>query len=417
MRILAINASDITGGSAITGYRLCKSLERLFDSVEAFFVVGQKGSKDPKVFCTKKNLKQHYFERNIDKYTNKLGLQYFWFPFSSRMLLNLARELKPDIFYLRNIHGGYFDTSLIKRLSKYAPIVWTLSDMWSFTGNCIYSYENMAWKYMESGCSDIHSYPAIGMDTGKWLLKRKKKIYQDSTFTVVTPSKWLYNLAIQSPVFDGKEIIQIYNGFDLDVFKPKDKASCRVALNIPTDSKVMIFSAQFLNDPRKGGNDLIRILQSINQKTDEKIHLLVVGDRDLEDLYTFEKFVVHNIGYINNDILMATCYAASDVLLYPTKADNLSNVLLEAISCGTPCITYDVGGCGEIIENGINGFTIRSDDTVFFAFKVMEILESDQKQNIFSANARKSAEKKFTLEKMCNNYYNLFQKTIADHQK
>jgi glycosyltransferase involved in cell wall biosynthesis len=142
-----------------------------------------------------------------------------------------------------------------------------------------------------------------------------------------------------------------------------------------------------------------------------------VGDRDMEELYSFEKFVIHNIGYIKNDILMATCYAASDVLLYPTKADNLSNVLLEAISCGTPCITYDVGGCGEIIENGIDGFAIKGDDTRLFAFKVMEILESDHKQKLFSDNARKSAENKFTLEKMCNNYYDLFQKTITAHPK
>ena len=416
LRILTINAYDIIGGSAIAAYRLCKGLERFYNDVEIFFIVGQKGSYDPKVYCTRKRKIESYLEGTINNITNRFGLQYLWFPFSTKALLRHANKLKPDIIYLRNIHGGYFKTSLIKNLSTLAPIVWTLSDMWSFTGHCAHSFGNMSWKQMESGCSDLNIYPAIGLDTGKWLLQRKKRIYRNSNITIVTPSKWLYNMVKQSPVFfKTKKIIQTYNGFDLDIFTPKDKAACRVALNIPPKAKVLMFSSHNLakKNPWKGGDDLINILNEINNMTNEKIHLLVTGNGDLYELYKFDNLIIHQFGYIKNDIFLAACYSASDLLIYPTRADNLPNVLIEAISCGTPCITFDVGGCGEIISNGIDGFVIKNFDIELFSSKIIEILEDDQIQFSLSINARQSAEKNFSLEKMCINYYNIFQKTIG----
>lgn len=418
MRILVINTNDIVGGSAIAAYRLCKGLESFYNSVEIYFVVGNKRSSDTNVFCTRKKAREFWIERLLNKYTNKWGLQYFWFPYSSKAISYHVKKLAPDIIYLRNIHGGYFKTSLINKLSKLAPIVWTLSDMWSFTGHCAHSFGNMAWKQMESGCPDLNIYPTIGLDTGKWLLQRKKRIYRNSNITIVTPSKWLYNLVRQSPVFKTKKIIQIYNGFDLDIFTPKDKAACRVALNIPQKAKVLMFSSQNLakRNPWKGGDDLINILNEINNMTNEKIHLLVTGNGDLYELYKFDNLIIHQFGYIKNDIFLAACYSASDLLLYPTRADNLPNVLIEAISCGTPCITFDVGGCGEIIQDGIDGFVIECFDVEQFSTKVIEMLNKPNKLQALSLNARKSAESKFTLGKMCRNYYNLFNKTVENNQ-
>ena len=167
MRILVINGYDVIGGAAIAAYRLCKGLQRFYNNVEILFAVGQKKSNDPMVFKTRKNEAEYYIEKCIDIVTNRLGLQYFWFPFSTKALLEQTNRFKPQIIYLRNIHGGYFKTSLIKDLSKNAPIVWTLSDMWSFTGHCAHTFGNMSWKYMESGCPDNNIYPAIGINTGK----------------------------------------------------------------------------------------------------------------------------------------------------------------------------------------------------------------------------------------------------------
>ena len=416
MKILVINLTDKIGGSAITTYRLCKSLEQFYDDIETFFAVGIKSTWDPKVFCTRTRGYERYIEKILDNVTNRFGFQYCWFPFSSKNILQRLQAIQPDIVYLRNIHGGYFDTSLIEKLSKQAPIVWTLSDMWSFTGHCAHSFGDMSWKNLDCGCPDKSIFPAIGRNTGKWLLRRKKKIYERSNITLVTPSKWLNSLATLSPVFHNKKIVQIYNGFDLNVFRPKNKDACRVSLDIPIDAKVLMFSARSISNqnPWKGGSDLLNILESINKKTKTSIHLLILGDGELDWLYRLKNFVIHHIGYVKNDILLATCYSAADVLLYPTRADNLPNVLLEAISCGLPCITSDIGGCGEIIDDSDNGYVLEATELELFASKANELLNSPDKRQLFSVNARKSAEKYFSLQNMCQNYHKLFCETISN---
>jgi len=414
MRILVINQSDLSGGAAIAAFRLCKGLERLYGDVETFFLVGLKISSEPNVFCTRKNFVEHYIEMLVNRVTNMLGFQYFWFPFSTKRILQHVKKVKPHIIYLCNIHGGYFKTSLLKNLSSFAPIVWTLSDMWSFTGHCAHSFGDMSWKRLESGCPDRKIYPAIGIDTGKWLLRRKRHIYQQTNITIVTPSRWLYRLAKQTPVFKGKEILQIYNGFDLELFKPKNKGACRAELGIPANTKVLMFSADRLKkNPFKGGQDLIRILCSIDKQAREDMHLLITGQENPPRLPLFQKLFVRHLGYIKTEELMSSCYSASDLLLYPTRADNLPNILIEAISCGTPCVTFDIGGCGEIIQNRVNGFVVTPFDIDKFASLTVDTLGSNEALKTMSQNARKIAEEKFTLEKMCHNYYRLFSRFAA----
>jgi glycosyltransferase involved in cell wall biosynthesis len=411
MRILIINYADTLGGSAIAAYRLSKGLEK-YHGVESYFLVGVKRTADQNVFCTRRSQNEYYLEFALDKLTNMLGLQYQFFPFSSRAIIKKAEELKPDLIYLRNTHGGYFKTSLIKDLSGIAPMAWTLSDMWSFTGNCAHTFGDMSWKYMR-GCKDSKIYPAIKINTGRWLLRQKRRVYEKSKFTVITPSKWLYNLARQSPVFEGKDIIQIYNGFDLDVFRPKDKATCRAALDIPPDAKVLMFGADSLADnPWKGGKDLLSILKSINTKITNEVHLLVVGSGDLKGIEKQKKFVIHKVGRVHSDTVMAACYSAADLFIYPTKADNLPNCLMEAISCGTPCVTYDVGGCSEIVKDGTSGYVITPFETDAFTNKTIEVLDNSDRLKGLSHDARRFAEENFTLEQMSNEYYQHFIKLL-----
>ena len=412
MRILIINHADVQGGSAIAAYRLSKGLQR-HHGVESYFMVGVKKTADPNVFCTRKSQNEYYIEFALDRLTNALGLQYQFFPFSTRAILKKAEELKPDLIYLRNTHGGYFKTSLISKLSRIAPVAWTLSDMWSFTGNCAHAFGDDSWKRM-GGCKDKSIYPAIGLNTGKWLLGQKRRIYRKSNISVVTPSKWLYNLAKESPAFEGKEIVQIYNGFDLDVFRPKDKTACRTVLDIPPDAKVLMFGADSLADnPWKGGRDLFEILRAINSKVDYKVHLLVVGDGDLKGLAHFENLVVHKVGRVQSDTLMDICYSAADIFIYPTRADNLPNALIESISCGTQCVTFDVGGCAEIIKDGVCGHVIEPFKTDVFAERTIETLMDGERLEKLSQSARRFAEENFSLEKMSANYYNYFMKVAG----
>lgn len=410
MRVLFINSSDISGGCGITAYRLGKGLNKYFNT-ENHFLVGSKQSGDENVFCTTSNKKQQVIEKIVDRITGKMGLQFQYFPFSTGAILRKVKQLKPDMIYLGNTHGGYFKTALIEELSKCAPVVWTLCDMWSFTGNCAHTFGDESWKRMKSGCNDKNIQPAIGINTGNWLLRQKKRIYGRSDFTVVAPSKWLCELAKNSPVFDGKEVLHIYSGFDTGVFRPKDKAACRAALDIPADARVVMCGAPNLaTSPWKAGQHLIDILEHINNRVEDHIYLLLTGKGNLKDLKRMNRLIIRETGYIQSETILAAVYSAADLLIYPARAETLGNVLIESILCGTPAAVFDIGGCPEVIKNGTSGFVEKPFDIKGMSERVLQLLNDGASLAELSKKTRKYAEEKFNIKKMSSDYYGLFQR-------
>ena len=76
----------------------------------------------------------------------------------------------------------------------------------------------------------------------------------------------------------------------------------------------------------------------------------------------FEGLDVHFTGYINDAKLMAQYYAAADIFLFPTLADNLPNSILESMSSGTPTIAFKTGGIPDMINHDFNGWLAETHD-------------------------------------------------------
>ena len=156
-------------------------------------------------------------------------------------IIKYAKEISPDIIHLHNIHGGYFQTNLLPKLAKIAPIVWTFHDMFPITGHCAYSFECEKWKTGCGNCERLDIYPSIKKDRTKFLWNYKNKVYNSAKFTIVTPSLWLKKCVGQS-FLKNKDIRLIYNGIDLENFTKTDKYEARKELNLPQDKKIVLFS-------------------------------------------------------------------------------------------------------------------------------------------------------------------------------
>jgi len=415
MKVLFINLKDIEGGAALAAYRLGKGLETFYHT-ENYFVVKEKRSGDNNIFAAVDKQSESleklmiFTEFMVDRVFNKFGFQYYYFPFSTRFILKKVRELQPDIISLHIIHGGYFKTSLLKKLSRIAPVVWTLHDMWPFVGNAAHTFGDESWKQLKSSKEETKIYPHIGINRGKQLLKRKQRIYKKSRLHLVVPSHWLYNLVKQSPVFENKPIHRIVHGLDLQLFKPKDKASCRRALGIPENAKILMFSSSddLAKSPWKGGQLLVDILTAIDSKIDDRIETLVLGKGQLTTLKHLKNLKLHQMGYINNEKLVTILLCAADLFIYPTRADSLGLVLVESIACGTPCITFDLGGCTDVIQNDVSGYLIAPFNTEKFADMTIEVLNNKEKLSSLSQTSRKFAEENFDITDMAKRYYDLF---------
>jgi glycosyltransferase involved in cell wall biosynthesis len=235
---------------------------------------------------------------------------------------------------------------------------------------------------------------------------------------VVTPSHWLEELVKQSPVLVDKPRHRIVHGIDLEVFKPRDKVSCRNALGIPENAKVIMFSSSddLTASPWKGGRLLVDILNSIDTKMEEHVEALVLGKGGITGLEHLQHLHIRQMGYVNNEELISILLSAADLFIYPTRADSLGLVLVESIACGTPCITFAVGGCQDVIKNDVNGYLIEPFDTEAFAIKTVELLNQPEKREKLSAEARKFAQDHFDLKDMAAAYYRLFQQILQGSQ-
>ncbi|HEX8547921.1 MAG TPA: glycosyltransferase, partial [Cytophagaceae bacterium] len=374
MKVAIINISDKIGGSAIAAFRLSQALRKYFGT-KFLFLVRSKSVEDADIFQTAQGTLKAKIERFWNIGFNLLGLQYVLLPFSPWFILEKLKEEKPDVVNINNTVGGFFMTSHIRDISQKFPVVWTLHDMWAFTANGAHTFGDEAWKNLKPAKNEKRIFPTIGINTGRWLINRKKSIYKHCDFSVVVPSKWLYNMAIQSPVLAGKPIYHIPHGLDLEKFRVLEKELIRMKLGLPQEAKVIIFIAQRIkNNFFKGGEDLFKILSEINAKTSFPIHVLLMGGEEIPELLELKNLIIHPLGYVSEEEKIIECLNAADIFLYPTRADNFPLVLLETIACGTPCVTFDVGGCGEIIQDNSSGYLIKDFDTEKAAIKMLEAL-------------------------------------------
>ncbi len=165
--------------------------------------------------------------------------------------------------------------------------------------------------------------------------------FYEHNLSIVTPSNWLTEQAKQS-ILAGFPIHNIPNGIDTDVYKPLNSEQSRLGLGIPVDKKVLLFGAQSLNDTRKGGDLLLKALQSLPGTLRSEILLLVMGEGG-EKIAMSVDIQTRQLGYITSDSAKAMAYSAADVFIFPTRADNLPLVLQESMACGTPMVSFRVG--------------------------------------------------------------------------
>ncbi len=405
MKILFLNTTLTKGGAAIALKRLILGLNSNID-----FRILTRDDKLKNINCyrTIDNKYLWYTERLLDEVSSIMGLQYMFLPMSKNEIIRNVKSFRPDVINIHNNLGGYFQTDLINALSKYAPIVWTLHDMWAMTAHCAYAYSCEKWKTKCSKCPNLKEYPSISIDTTSYLWEKKKNIYKDTDFTIITPSKWLEEQVKQSPLLKDKRIYHVNNGIDLNLFKPGNKKYLRKMYKIDESDFVLLFSAATIGDSRKGGNYVIEILKYIDKYINKKLVVLLIGKGKIHGVNKYKNIKFRKIGYISEESEMVNYYSLSDLFIFPTTADNLPNSLVESISCGLPAVTFDVGGCSEIIKDEISGVTVPAFNIELYAKHIIELLCDESKRVKLSISSRKYALENFDINLMVKKYISIF---------
>jgi glycosyltransferase involved in cell wall biosynthesis len=159
-------------------------------------------------------------------------------------------------------------------------------------------------------------------------------------------------------------------------------------------------------DPRKGFDLLLNALKHLRDKVPE-MQLVVFGElapRDPLDL----GFPVCYTGHLHDDLSLRVLYSAADLLIIPSRQDNLPNTGVEALSCGTPVVAFDTGGLSEIVIHKITGYLAEPFDVTDLAHGLKWILDNQSKKNL-SENARKHAIEKFSYPIVAQQYQQIYR--------
>ncbi|MBI2806735.1 MAG: glycosyltransferase [Planctomycetes bacterium] len=359
-----------------------------------------------------------WYDETVAKRTLLRPLRKLWpglFPypnasdFAAKRLRQALRHWKPDVVSVHNLHAAApwgWDIHLIAVCLEFAPVVWTLHDMWSFTGRCAYSYD--CEKFItgcDVSCPTPDEAPALAPERIQSAWEQRRSLYARHVedLVIVTPSRWLASQARRG-MLARHRIEVIPYGLDTSLFAPGLREDARRQLRIKPAGPVLLVAAADLTERRKGAAILPALWKQIEPRS---LTILTMG----RGAITIDDplIEVHALGYLNDDLAKTLAYRAADLLLHPAPVDNFPNVVLEAMACGTPTVALPVGGVPEMVRAGLTGWLANQATPAALGRAVEGALRDLANGRTLRESCRKLAETEYSLELQGRRYFELFQ--------
>lgn len=364
MRVLIINTTERIGGAAIAANRLMEALKD--NGIKAKMLVRNKQTDQVTVVPLKKSWRriwQFTWERIVIWAANGFKRENLFAVDIANMgtdITSLPEFRQADVIHLHWINQGMLSLGDIRRIiDSGKPVVWTMHDMWPFTGICHYSGSCEKYTGECHNCELLiksHKH-----DLSSRVYRKKEKLYVGANITFVACSHWLEAMAKKSSLLSGQTILSIPNAINTNLFRPRAKKFAREKLNLPLDKKLLLFSSMKITDKRKGIEYLIEACKLLSRDYPEcssKIGVVVMGKHS--DQYdALFPFPTYKIDYVSNEKELVNIYNAVDLYVTPSLQDNLPNTIVEAMACGIPCVGFNVGGIPQMIDHLHNGYVAQ----------------------------------------------------------
>jgi glycosyltransferase involved in cell wall biosynthesis len=409
MNVLLLSTSDITGGAGRAAYRLHQGLRSI--EVDSRMLVQHKSSDDKTVTAPSTRLGEGIAKMRIT--FDRLPLRFYrqrdatlfslqWLPDGT---VTKIAQLKPDIINLHWTGEAFLQIEALAKFNR--PLVWSLHDMWAFTGGCHYNQDCDRYTVSCGACPQLHS--SKNWDLSRWVWQRKAKSWRNLELTIVALSSWLSKCASSSSLFRDLRIEVIPNGIDTGKYRPINQQVARELLNLPQNKQLVLFGSIWSTSVKRKGFHLLQpALQDLSQSGwHDKLELVIFGASQPENPPELG-FKVHYLGTLSDDLLLALVYSAADVFVQPSTQENLANTVMEAIACGTPCVAFNIGGMPDLIEHEKNGYLAQPYQIDDLARGIAWVLENEERHQKLSYRAREKAEQEFTLDLQAGRYLSLF---------
>jgi len=414
MKVMHINTLDMVGGAAKASYRIHLEMSK---EEESIFLTKRNTVKHQNVVgLTGKNNKiKDILNTQIDAQKNKLFKIAKGYPWNYNNnifeIIPFDRINKMDIVNLHWINSNFLSIKSLLNIKR--PLIWTLHDSWAFTGGCHIPYE--CGKYVDGCTHCVHIGRNDFFDISKKMFQEKKYIYNKIKMNVVCPSNWLANAARNSILLGNKNICVIPNGLDLKLYKPLNKEFARHALNMKMGKKYILFGAvSATSDENKGFEYISTALKSLYARIENKdeIEIIIFGSDKIGVNYEFG-FRTTSLGTVYDDYTLCMLYSASDVMIVPSKSENLPNTVMESMACGTPVVAFSVGGILDLVDHKYNGYLAEPYNVNDIVYGIEYILLNQVNLYQLSQNARNKIMKSFDINITVKKYLELYNEILA----
>ncbi len=418
MKILILNTAEHTGGAAVAANRLLRAL--LCSGVSATMLVRDRATDDPAVVSLDRGAARRWlnflyfvWERLVIYLCNRLSKRNLFQVSIANTGINIRRTAafrEADVIHIHWINQGFLSLDEIARIiASGKRVVWTLHDLWPATAICHYPGDCVKYRTDCSACPMMSENPLV--DLAKRVARRKGKIdWRRVTF--VGCSEWIARTASESVWLREARFVSIPNPIDTTLFRPIDRREARQRLGLPEEKRLILFAAAKLSDTRKGATFLLEACRLLAAEMEGEMEIILMGS-DATELSALSPVPVRALGYISGAEKLAEAYSCADLFVIPSLEDNLPNTIMEAMTCGTPCVGFRTGGIPEMIDHEVNGYVADSRDSADLARGIAWVLRHPEPGNL-SAACREKVMRCYQESVVAKKYIALYQKLIQE---
>lgn len=304
-----------------------------------------------------------------------------------------------DVIHIHWANHGLVDISEIESWGK--PVVWTLRDMWGFTGGCHYAFTCRKFEEACGSCPVLQSNDES--DISQQMHRKKINSFQASnTIQWVAISTWMKEQAEKSSILRGKKIELVFSGVDTKQFFLEDRTMARNVMSLPLNKKIILVGAGNFKDEYKGYQYITAALNTMSAE----ILVITFGEGKIDSSEIPQKVI--NLGIISDKRLLRAVYNSAEIFFAPSIAEAFGKTFAEAQLCGTPVVCFDKTGPADIIEHHQTGYLAEYRNSTDLKDGVDYILTNTLDRKYISERSRRL----FSIEESAKRYAEIYSQLM-----
>ena len=188
----------------------------------------------------------------------------------------------------------------------------------------------------------------------------------------------------------------------------------RELLGLPTGSRLLVVVGRL--SPEKGIDVFLDAISRFSLE-ENCIHAIIVGDgqeRERLKAQAAALNVENNVHFVGFTKTPGDYLIDADIVVVPSRSEGIPNAVLEAMSMGKPVVATDVGGVPEIIEDGISGYLVPSEQPVLLADAIKIVLGDASLYSCFVVNGKQRMKEYFDIKRRVSNLVSIYNEVLSE---